>query len=40
MKILVIWEAPVARPDDDNIYTWNEENQSWTLENLVSTSNF
>jgi hypothetical protein len=25
------WEAPVAKPDDDNIYKWNEENQSWDL---------
>jgi len=23
------WEAPVAMPDDDNIYTWNETNQTW-----------
>ena len=25
------WEAPVARPDDDNRYTWNETNQTWDL---------
>src|SRR5210317_2658006 len=24
-----LWEAPVARPDDDNNYTWNETNQTW-----------
>lgn len=23
------WEAPVARPDDDNFYEWNEETQAW-----------
>ena len=26
-----LWEAPVARPDDDNIYTWNETTTSWDL---------
>lgn len=24
-----LWEAPVARPDNDNNYEWNEENQTW-----------
>lgn len=24
-----LWDAPVARPDDGNIYQWNEETQSW-----------
>lgn len=24
-----LWDAPVARPEGDGIYTWNEENQSW-----------
>jgi len=23
------WEAPVARPDDDKNYTWNESTKSW-----------
>lgn len=23
------WEAPVAQPDDDNSYEWNEDTQSW-----------
>ena len=23
------WEAPVAKPDDGQIYIWNEENQTW-----------
>ena len=26
-----LWEAPVAMPDDDNRYTWNEETTSWDL---------
>jgi len=26
-----LWEAPVAYPDDDNRYTWNETNQTWDL---------
>ena len=25
------WEAPVIKPDDDNNYIWNEENQQWDL---------
>jgi hypothetical protein len=23
------WEAPVAYPDDGNMYTWNETDQQW-----------
>jgi len=26
-----LWEAPVAYPTDGQIYTWNEENQTWDL---------
>ena len=26
-----IWQAPVPYPDDNEAYTWNEENQSWDL---------
>lgn len=26
-----LWEPPVAQPDDDNRYAWNEANQSWDL---------
>ena len=26
------WESPIPRPDDDKRYKWNEENQSWDLE--------
>jgi len=25
------WEAPVAKPDDGNLYNWNETNQTWDL---------
>ena len=26
-----LWEAPIAKPNDDNKYTWNEQNQTWDL---------
>jgi len=26
-----LWEAPVAYPNDGQIYTWNETNQTWDL---------
>ncbi len=26
-----IWEAPVAKPDDGERYTWNENNERWDL---------
>ena len=26
-----LWEAPVAYPDDDNRYIWNETTQTWDL---------
>lgn len=26
-----LWNAPVAKPNDDKIYSWNEDNQSWDL---------
>lgn len=26
-----LWEAPVAMPDDNQMYTWNEETTSWDL---------
>jgi hypothetical protein len=25
------WEAPVAKPDDGQAYTWNETDQQWDL---------
>jgi len=28
-----IWEAPVAKPDDGQRYSWNEETQQWDLIN-------
>jgi hypothetical protein len=24
-----LWEPPVAYPDDNKLYTWNEETQTW-----------
>jgi len=27
------WDAPVARPQDENMYTWNEEILNWELIN-------
>ena len=26
-----LWEAPVAKPTDGQLYKWNEENQTWDL---------
>lgn len=26
-----LWEAPVAYPDDEQMYTWNEDTTSWDL---------
>ena len=26
-----LWEAPVAYPDDGQIYKWNEQTKSWDL---------
>ena len=23
------WQAPISMPEDDNLYTWNEETQTW-----------
>jgi hypothetical protein len=28
------WEAPVAYPTDGQLYYWNEETQSWTLQTI------
>jgi hypothetical protein len=25
------WEAPVSRPQDNNMYSWNEQTLSWNL---------
>ena len=25
------WQAPTPMPEDDNMYSWNEETQSWDL---------
>jgi len=26
-----LWEAPVAYPEDEQVYTWNEETTSWDV---------
>ncbi len=26
-----LWEAPVVKPDDGKIYSWNEETKQWDL---------
>ena len=28
-----LWEAPVAKPDDGQIYQWNETDQQWEIIN-------
>jgi len=28
------WQAPVEKPNDDNTYTWDEENQEWKLHQI------
>jgi len=30
-KDTCLWKAPVAKPTDGQIYTWNEETTSWDL---------
>ena len=25
------WNAPIPKPNDDKFYSWNEEDQAWTL---------
>ena len=26
-----LWESPVAKPEDENIYTWNESTLTWNI---------
>ena len=26
-----LWEAPVARPEDENMYSWNESTLTWDI---------
>ena len=26
-----LWESPIPYPQDNNLYSWNEENKSWDL---------
>ena len=28
-----LWEAPVAMPDDEKRYNWNEETKQWDVDN-------
>jgi len=28
-----LWNAPIQIPDNENYYTWNEQNQTWNLVN-------
>ena len=28
------WNAPIAYPNDGQRYSWNEENQNWTLQTI------
>jgi hypothetical protein len=30
-----LWKAPVSYPTDGNLYVWNEENQSWDLQEEI-----
>jgi|TARA_B100001964_G_C14178912_1_gene575228 hypothetical protein len=30
-----LWNPPTAKPNDGSYYSWNEENQSWDLEDGV-----
>jgi len=27
----VVWQPPVTMPIDDNVYSWNESNQTWVV---------
>ena len=29
-----VWESPIPCPDENNLYIWNEETLSWTLQSL------
>jgi len=34
------WEAPITKPNDNQRYNWNEENQTWDLlEHSINESN-
>ena len=33
------WEAPVAMPDDGQMYSWDEDSQSWVAVDQPITSN-
>jgi len=29
------WNAPIPYPEDENFYSWNEENEEWALEEEI-----
>tara|TARA_R110000822_G_scaffold41750_2_gene113624 strand:- start:2907 stop:3254 length:348 start_codon:yes stop_codon:yes gene_type:complete len=29
-----LWNSPIPYPNDDQMYSWNEENQSWDLRDV------
>jgi hypothetical protein len=29
------WQAPVAKPNDDQLYTWNETKKKWEIVNVT-----
>jgi hypothetical protein len=33
-KTTWLWNAPVAYPQDDNTYNWNETTKNWDLQNI------
>ena len=35
-----LWEAPVALPDTENRYNWNEETQQWDLNEQYNKSKY
>ena len=35
-KTTYLWEAPVAMPEDDKEYTWNEADQTWDEINYLN----
>ena len=29
------WQAPIAKPDDEKLYTWNETKKKWEIVNVA-----
>ena len=32
-----LWDAPIPKPQDNNVYDWNEETQSWDLVKIIES---